>query len=153
MSRRSRRTPPNSKPSRIRGLALRLAAVGFLLAIAYGGYLAWTATSEFEGRRWDMPAQVYAAPLELYAGRALSADDLVSRAQAARLPRGSAPRTIPAPTASALGRLELATRGFSFAGDTEPEQLVSIGFAVAGSRRCATSRGSSTRRSFASTRS
>ena len=49
-----------------------------MLTIAYGGYLAWTATSEFEGRRWDIPAQVYAAPLELYAGRALSAEDLVA---------------------------------------------------------------------------
>ena len=27
-----------------------------------------------------------------------------------------------------LGRMELATRGFSFAGDIEPEQLVSIAF-------------------------
>ena len=32
---------------------------------------------EFEGRRWGLPAKLYAAPLELYAGRALAADDLV----------------------------------------------------------------------------
>jgi penicillin-binding protein 1B len=51
---------------------LRLTAVAFMLVVAYGGYLAWTATSEFEGRRWDIPAQVYAAPLELYVGRAPS---------------------------------------------------------------------------------
>jgi hypothetical protein len=35
-----------------------------MLAIAYGGYLAWTATSDIEGRRRDITAQVYAAPLE-----------------------------------------------------------------------------------------
>jgi penicillin-binding protein 1B len=106
---------------------LRLTAVGFMLAIAYGGYLAWTATSEFEGRRWDIPAQVYAAPLELYAGRALSAEDLV--AELKRLGYREDPRLQgPGTYRLGLGRLELATRGFSFAGDTEPEQLVSIAF-------------------------
>ena len=51
MARRSRRASKDGKLSRIRGWVLRLAAVGFMLAIAYGGYLAWMATSEFEGRR------------------------------------------------------------------------------------------------------
>ena len=31
---------------------------------------------QFEGRRWDLPAQVYARPLEIYAGLRLSPDDL-----------------------------------------------------------------------------
>ena len=128
MARRSRRNPSPRRPiSRIRGLVLRLTAVAFLLAIAYGGYLAWAATSEFEGRRWDIPAQVYAAPLELYAGRALSAEDLV--AELKRLGYREDPRLVgPGTYRVGLGRIELATRGFSFAGDTEPEQLVSISF-------------------------
>jgi len=33
-------------------------------------------TTQFEGRRWTLPAQVYAAPQELYAGEDLSAPDL-----------------------------------------------------------------------------
>ncbi len=108
-------------------MLLRLTAAAFLLAIAYGGYLAWTATSEFEGRRWDIPAQVYAAPLELYAGRALSVEELV--AELKRLGYREDPRLGgPGTYRVGLGRLELATRGFSFAGDTEPEQLVSISF-------------------------
>ncbi len=108
-------------------MLLRLTAAAFLLAIAYGGYLAWTATSEFEGRRWDIPAQVYAAPLELYAGRALSVEELV--AELKRLGYREDPRLGgPGTYRVGLGRLELATRGFSFGGDTEPEQLVSISF-------------------------
>ena len=47
-------------------------------SLAYAGYLAWATAKEFDGRRWDLPAKVYAAPLELYAGRAFAADDLVS---------------------------------------------------------------------------
>jgi penicillin-binding protein 1B len=106
---------------------LRLAAVSLLLAVSYGGYLAWTATSEFEGRRWDIPAQVYAAPLELYTGRALSDDDLV--AELKRLGYREDPRLVgPGTYRVGVGRLEIATRGFSFAGDTEPEQLVAVTF-------------------------
>jgi penicillin-binding protein 1B len=33
-------------------------------------------TREFEGRKWDLPSRVYARPLSLYPGRALTADDL-----------------------------------------------------------------------------
>ena len=115
------------KASRIRGLVLRLTAVVLMLAVSYGGFLAWQATSEFEGRRWDIPAQVYAAPLELYTGRALSAEDLV--AELKRLGYREDPRLIgPGTYRVGLGRLEIATRGFSLAGDTEPEQLVAIAF-------------------------
>jgi penicillin-binding protein 1B len=98
-----------------------------MLAIAYGGYLAWQATSEFEGRRWDIPAQVYAAPLELYVGRALSAEDLV--AELKRLGYREDPRLLgPGTYRVGLGRIEIAARGFSFAGDTEPDQLVALTF-------------------------
>jgi penicillin-binding protein 1B len=125
MARRSR--SKTRKSSRIRGLVLRVTAVAFMLAIAYGGFLAWTATTEFEGRRWDIPAQVYAAPLELFTGRALSAENLV--AELKRLGYREDPRLIgPGTYRVGLGRLEIATRGFSFAGDTEPEQLVAITF-------------------------
>jgi penicillin-binding protein 1B len=125
MARRSR--SKTRKSSRIRGLVLRVTSVAFMLAIAYGGFLAWTATTEFEGRRWDIPAQVYAAPLELFTGRALSAENLV--AELKRLGYREDPRLVgPGTYRAGLGRLEIATRGFSFAGDTEPEQLVAITF-------------------------
>ena len=39
-------------------------------------YLDRIITAQFEGRRWTLPAQVYAEPLELYAGEALGADTL-----------------------------------------------------------------------------
>ncbi len=70
-----------------------------------------------------MPAQVFAAPLELYAGRALSAEDLVGELK--RLGYREDPR-LPGPGSYrvGLGRMEIATRGFDFAGDTEPARLV-----------------------------
>jgi penicillin-binding protein 1B len=111
----------------VRGVLWRAVAIGFVVTVLVGGYYAYVATSEFEGRRWDIPAQVYAAPLELYAGRALSADDLV--AELRRLGYREDPR-LPGPGTFrlGLGRMELATRGFAFAGDTEPERVVSLAF-------------------------
>src|SRR5207248_2154884 len=52
------------------------------LAVAlYVLYLDLLVTHQFEGRRWTLPAQVYAAPLELYAGLALSPAELEGELQ------------------------------------------------------------------------
>ncbi len=54
------------------GLVVAAAAVLAILVI----YFDHVITPQFEGRRWTLPAQVYAQPLELYAGSPMSADDL-----------------------------------------------------------------------------
>lgn len=53
-------------------------SVALFGAVLYGFFLSWRVTSEFSARRWDRPAQVYAAPVELYGGRRLSADALAT---------------------------------------------------------------------------
>ena len=63
-----------------RRLATGLFSVAAIAAI-WGLWLALRITSEFDARGWDLPAQVYAAPLELYAGRPLSADALLVELQ------------------------------------------------------------------------
>jgi len=111
-------------------LSYTLGAVALcaVVALAYAGYVAWQIGKEFEGRRWDLPAKVYAAPLELYAGRALAADDLVGELK--RLGYREDPR-LPRPGTYRVGleRVEIATRGFDYAGDVEPERLISLSFA------------------------
>lgn len=42
-------------------------------AAVYVGYLDYTVTSQFESKRWSLPARVYARPLDLYAGKRLDA--------------------------------------------------------------------------------
>jgi len=114
--------------SRILRYALSALALLVVASLAYAGFLSWRIGTEFDGRRWDLPAKVYAAPLELYAGRALAPDDLVSELKRLgyredpRLPRPGTYRV-------ALQRVEIATRGFDFAGDSEPPQLISVAFA------------------------
>src|SRR5690606_32342873 len=59
-----------------------LAGAGIVLGVAVLALGAWAfmldrqVRSQFEGRRWTLPAQVYAQPTELYAGQAFSADRL-----------------------------------------------------------------------------
>jgi penicillin-binding protein 1B len=114
--------------ARLRTFAWRGAAVAIVGVLLYAAFLAWQIGNEFEGRRWDVPAQVFAAPLELYAGRALTADEIVGELK--RLGYRENPR-LPGPGSYrvGLGRMEISTRGFDYAGDVEPARLVSLSFA------------------------
>lgn len=59
---------------------LRYASIAFgVMLLALGIwvlYLDRVVVNHFEGRRWTLPAQVYAQPLELYAGQSLSVGEL-----------------------------------------------------------------------------
>jgi penicillin-binding protein 1B len=67
-----------------------------VLAVFVAGYVLWLdyqIRSQFDGKRWSLPAHVYARPLELYAGGELSADQFAAELQAldyraVRSPRG-----------------------------------------------------------------
>ncbi len=41
---------------------------GLFIFLSYLGYLDYTVRYQFEGKRWSIPAKVYASPVELYAG-------------------------------------------------------------------------------------
>lgn len=53
----------------------RILVGGTLILIAYVVYLDFVVRGQFEDKRWELPAQVYARPLELYEGLALNAND------------------------------------------------------------------------------
>src|SRR3954464_9063166 len=55
------------------GLVLGALVIALLVWIVY---LDGIVTKQFEGRRWTLPAQVYAEPLELYVGQTFGADTL-----------------------------------------------------------------------------
>ncbi|HEX7116840.1 MAG TPA: penicillin-binding protein 1B [Steroidobacter sp.] len=56
--------------------AVIVVGLALIALLAWVVYLDRKITTQFEGRRWTLPAQVYAQPLELYVGQSLSADDL-----------------------------------------------------------------------------
>src|SRR5512135_194996 len=67
-----KKLPAGTRAKMQRGFAI-LALLGLLVAIVVVAVLDRRVTQQFEGRRWTLPARVYAQPLELYAGQALSA--------------------------------------------------------------------------------
>ncbi len=72
----NKKTAP--KPTRqrshwFRNSVLVSMVVGAFVLTSYLGYLDYNVRTQFEGKRWAIPARVYASPVELYAGYNLTA--------------------------------------------------------------------------------
>lgn len=88
-------------------------------------------SGRFEGRRWELPAQVYARPLELHEGGRLTADELVDeldRLGYQRLPRVERPGQYHVHA----GAIDLATRGFRFWDGVESGRHIRVRFGSEG---------------------
>ena len=59
----------------VRALVLLVLGVGLAVGL-YGLHLDQVVRAKFEGKRWALPARVYARPLEIYTGRSLSVAEL-----------------------------------------------------------------------------
>ena len=91
----------------------------------YAWYLDRTVTQQFEGRRWTLPAQVYAAPLELYAGLPMSLGELereLQRLQYRRVETVQRPGTYRRNGT----RLEVALRPARFADEARAAAMLSV---------------------------
>ena len=107
-----------------------LSALGIVVVAAaavtfYVMYLDGIVTKQFEGRRWTLPAQVYAAPLELYVGLALNGTDLeheLQRLQYRRVDKLEHPGTYRLQGT----RLDIALRPARFADETRPASILSV---------------------------
>ena len=113
-----------------------LSALALILGIALIAILGWTIhldrkiTAQFEGRRWTLPAQVYAEPTELYAGLQLNADALERELQ--RLGYRRVNNAKDAGSYSRRGaRIDFVNRRFQFWDSLQESQKISI---VAGAR-------------------
>jgi penicillin-binding protein 1B len=111
-----------SKATLFKILFTLLVLVGLLLL-----FLDVQIRQQFEGKRWAVPAKVYARPLELYAGSPLSIEDLkvelrglgyqfVSRASK------------PGQAAFSSSRAIISTRGFNFTDGREPARRLVLDF-------------------------
>lgn len=117
---------PKARRKLRRALLLACAIVG-VLGVTYGGYLAWIVTSEFDERGWDIPAQVYAAPLELYAGKRLSRDDFI--VELVRLGYREVDGALDIGTfRRERERVELRIRPYEFEGVMVPDHVFTVAF-------------------------
>ena len=105
--------------------------LGVLVASAYTAWLDYRIRDEFEGRRWAVPARVFARPLELAPGTRLDADAIEAELVLAGY-RHVRSAFRPASFERNEGRLRLVTREFRFPDGSEPSRTVSI--SVSGGR-------------------
>jgi penicillin-binding protein 1B len=107
-----------------------------LVGILYGVHLDRVVRGKFEGKRWALPARVYARPLELFAGRALTPEQLEGELE--RLNYRPDPETSAEGTYSRSGnRFLVHTRPFRFWDGEEPGRLLDLDIAdgrIAGMR-------------------
>jgi penicillin-binding protein 1B len=94
-------------------------------AAIYVIYLDHMVTHQFEGRRWTLPAQVFAAPLELYAGLSLSASEIERELQRLRYGRGDT-LTRAGTYRRTGGRFDVALRPARFVDEVRPAQTLTI---------------------------
>lgn len=108
------------------GLVVVLSAL-LIVALVYVLALDRIVTSKFEGRRWTLPAQVYATPLELYVGATIGADSF--EAELVRLGYQSVTNPERPGTYRRRGaRIELVSRKFQFWDGAQPSQTINVAF-------------------------
>ncbi len=123
--------PVSRSPSR----GFILTTLLILLVLALGGIIAlgfWllrldgVVQEKFEGKRWAIPARVYARPLELYSGAPLSQRDVME--ELAILNYRQQPTTTPGTWQQKGTEVYVHTRGFQFSDDTEKAQVLRLRF-------------------------
>ncbi len=100
-------------------------AIVVLALVGYYVYLDREVTTQFEGRRWTVPAQIYAAPLELYAGLPLLQADMeheLQRLQYRRVDKLEHPGTY----REQGNRIDVALRPAVFADETRPASILTV---------------------------
>lgn len=117
--RRSRRFP-------LRGLLLFLIGLSLPFGL-YIVYLDRVVVSQFEGKRFSIPAKVYARPLELFIGKELSPQNLLAElallnySQSSQLSQAGQYR-------QQMGSVDIFIRPFTFWDEAQPAQKISLSF-------------------------
>ncbi|HXR02123.1 MAG TPA: transglycosylase domain-containing protein, partial [Pseudomonas sp.] len=119
--------PANSRLRSLLGWALKLSLVGLVILACFAVYLDSIVQEKFSGKRWTIPAKVYARPLELFAGQKLSRDDFLIELDALGYRRESVAN---GPGAAAVNgnSVDLNTRGFQFYEGADPAQQIHVRF-------------------------
>lgn len=109
-----------------------LAFAGFaFVLLSYLSYLDYNVSSQFEGKRWAIPARVYANPVELYAGHAMTQakfEELLQLLHYRKDARLSAEGTY----FKDGPQISVKTRDFTFWDERQPSRPMQVNFTNAG---------------------
>ncbi|MEP9318319.1 penicillin-binding protein 1B [Pseudomonas sp. LABIM340] len=109
------------------GWALKLGLVGVVVLAGFAVYLDAVVQEKFSGKRWTIPAKVYARPLELFVGLKLGKDDFLRELDALGYRRETSVAG-PGAVSVAGNAVDLNTRGFQFYEGAEPAQRIRVRF-------------------------
>lgn len=112
---------------RLRSWLIKLGLVALVLLGGLTVYLDGVIRSKFEGKRWALPAHVYARPLELHAGKAITSEAVINELQLLGYRRVSNPDA-PGEYHRDGNQITLHTRPFHFWDGKEQGQLATVAF-------------------------
>ncbi len=129
---RNPRYTGKKKPTKLRSHWFRNAIFKLFLVAAFllfclVGYLDSNVREQFEGKRWAIPARVFASPVELYAGQNLTAEKFESLLQQLNYREDSQLR-LEGSYVKTNRKISLKTRGFDFWDKHEPSNLLTVNF-------------------------
>ncbi|OQK18281.1 penicillin-binding protein 1B [Methyloprofundus sedimenti] len=108
---------------------LKFSVLLFFVFVCYLGYLDYTLREQFEGKRWAIPARVYANPVEIYAGSKLNAQQFLTLLQKLHY-RSDSKLSSQATYYKSAQKISLKTRQFVFWDKTQQLQYIRITFSA-----------------------
>ncbi|WP_426993285.1 penicillin-binding protein 1B [Methylomonas sp. CM2] len=125
-----RKKTPSKSNWLIRG-AITVALAALAALAIYTFYLDYTVRQQFEGKRWSIPARVYASPVELYNGYEMSAksfEDLLQQLHYRMDPQLAAEGSYVVKGS----QISLKSRAFNFGDTPQESRKINVGFAGGG---------------------
>lgn len=126
-SSRSRTKRRSGGPRPWLGWIIKLSIVALVILAGVAVYLDAVVQEKFSGKRWTIPATVYARPLELFVGQKLAKDDFLTELDALGYRREKAVSG-PGSMSVAANAVEMHTRGFRFYEGAEESQRIRVRF-------------------------
>jgi len=125
--RRSKRKPTAARRTRRSFPLVQILVVIVIVVAAYLAYLDIIVREQFEGKRWALPARVFARPMELYVGRPLTPAQLTQELDRLGYHTVRNPRR-PGEYSQSGATFQISTRGFTFWDGAEPPQQLDVEF-------------------------
>ena len=110
-----------------RPLWIRLGVLALVFLAGWIIFLDFKVQREFAGKRWSLPARVYARPLELYSGLELTPEQLVTELKALHYRPVQSPRDS-GQFSRNRNNFHLISRAFEFWDGEEPPRSVRLAF-------------------------
>ncbi|MEQ4563753.1 MAG: penicillin-binding protein 1B, partial [Acinetobacter sp.] len=102
---------------------------GFIAFSIYVIRLDTVIRNKFEGQRWDIPAKVFARPLEIYTNASISQANFTQELNMLGY-KSSDSYTKPGSYVNQGNSMYVHTRGFDFGDSSEPEQVLEVTFSA-----------------------